>query len=864
MLIDVHSLMNRAFYGIMGRRQLSAPDGLPTGALYAFLNMILKYKADLEPTHIVSAMDLPGDTFRHETFPDYKAGRGPMPEDLAQQIPVARELLEALGFCPVSLASYEADDLIGTLAHLGEEKKMRVYIISGDRDTLQLVSDTTSVILLTTQTQGSISEEINPARMLDDYGVRPDQWVDVKALMGDSSDNIPGVKGVGIKTALRLIQTYESLDGVYQHLELQKGALLNNLREGRESAYVSQELARICKDVPLPGIEEVLDADCASSMDEEALSKLLTRLDFRSFLDRLQLTPVNEPIKTDSSLIENIQDLCEWDTVDELIQASESTDTVAFIFPDQGGEGIALTEKGCVKLTDSEVLINYLEKSSLEFVTWDYKSQLRHAEKKAPCRGVFDVMIASYLLNQLGRGDDIEYALRAILDSAYLPLPDDQLPLLRDEWTDRKRIGHMLPASRRKQLDMIRERHLERLTEIEMTLVGILADMERKGVLIDLEALSTASSEMALEISDLETQIYQAAGHEFNINSPKQLAEVLYEELKLPTGRKGASGQYSTAADELERLQGYHPAIDAILEYRELSKLRGTFLEGLKKEIAADGRVHTSYNQTVTSTGRLSSSNPNLQNIPIRTQRGSRIRELFIAPPGSVLIGADYSQIELRLLAHLSEDSNLTKAFKENRDVHLVTASSLFGKNEEDITPDERSIAKTVNFSITYGISDFGLSRDLDISMNDARKMIERYHEKYPMVEAWLNKQGEFAKEKGYVETLFHRRRYVPELQSQNRNIYNFGLRAAMNAPVQGTAADLIKIAMVNTCRALEEGAIDAAIILQVHDELILEAAESDADKVELILRKSMEGAMQLDVPLIAETKRGHTWGELK
>lgn len=864
MLIDAHSLLNRAFYGIAGRRRLTAPDGLPTGALYAFLNMVLKYKTDLDPTLIVSAMDLPGDTFRHESYDEYKAGRSPMPEDLSLQIPVAREMLAALGFCPVSLERYEADDLIGTLALHGEEEGMRVYIITGDRDTLQLVSDKTSVILLTTQMTGSISEEINPERMMEDYGVRPDQWVDVKALMGDASDNIPGVKGVGVKTALRLIQDYESLDGVYQHLDRQKGALLKNLEAGKESAYMSQDLSRICHDAPLPGIDELVHANCASSMDEEKLSHLLTRLDFRSFLDRLELNSVNPTKNSEILLQTNIQDLCELDTVDELIQMSEELNTIAFMLPDRGSNGIALTEKGCVKLKYSDAMLDFLKHDGFEFVTWDYKSQLRLADRKAPCRDVFDVMIASYLLNQLGRGDDIEFALRAALDSSYMPPPNDQLPLMRDGWMDQKRIASMLPKTRSKQLELIRERDLERLVEVEMTLVGILADMERKGVLIDADALASASSEMASEISDLEEQIYGAAGHEFNVNSPKQLAEVLYEELNLPTGRKGASGQYSTAADELERLQGYHPVIDAILEHRELSKLRSTFLEGLNKEIAEDGRVHTSYNQTVTSTGRLSSSNPNLQNIPIRTERGSRIRELFIAPPGSVFIGADYSQIELRLLAHLSGDQNLTQAFKEDRDVHLVTASSLFGKQEQDITPHERSIAKTVNFSITYGISDFGLSRDLDISISDAKKMIERYHAKYPQVEAWLQNQGELAKEKGYVETLFHRRRYVPELQSQNRNIFNFGLRAAMNAPVQGTAADLIKIAMVNTCRALEDEGLNAAIILQVHDELIIESAENDADKVEKILQESMESAMELDVPLIAETKRGRTWGELK
>jgi len=857
LLFDVHSLMNRAYYGIIGRSRLTAPDGFPTGALYAFLNMILKYKDELNPTHIVSAMDMPGDTFRHKIFDQYKAGRGPTPEDLSLQIPLARDLLEALGFQPVGLELYEADDLIGTLARIGEEKGMQVYIVSGDRDTLQLVSDQTSVVLVTTKKTGSISETVTPESMLEEFGVSPGQWIDVKALMGDSSDNIPGVKGVGSKTAFQLIRTYGTLDQVYRHLDDQKGALQKNLKEGRESAYLSKELAAIKLDVPLPDSSRLIESEIGARQDGETLLSLLTRLDFRSFIERFGLaqTSRDEP---------EPEHCCIHKSAEELLQAAGQDKELAFFLPFQERQGVLATDGACADLDDPDEFIRLLEEHEGPFVTWDLKVQLRRTGLPAPGRLVHDVMIGSYLLNQLGRGDDIEYALRAILGKEFRPLPETLMAVQNSFQEKTRCLALQLPHAHRKQLQAIRGRELEGLYQVETRLAGILSDMELKGVLIDAEALERASAEMAEELAGLESSIYADAGGHFNINSPQQLAEILYTKLKLPTGRKSSTGKYSTAADELERLKGYHPIIGKILEYREFSKLRGTFLEGLKKEIAEDGRVHTSYNQTVVATGRLSSSNPNLQNIPVRTERGSRIRQLFIAPPGYLLVGADYSQIELRLLAHLSGDRELTRAFREGRDVHLVTASSFYGKDESEITPAERAVAKTVNFSITYGISDFGLSRDLDIPIPEARRLIERYHAKYPGVEAWLKEQGEFAKRNGYVETLFHRRRYVPELQSQNRNTYNFGMRAAMNAPVQGTAADLIKIAMVDVHRALKEEKLDADIILQVHDELILEVAEKDAKRAEKILKDKMEDAMELSVPLLAGTRIGRNWGDLK
>jgi len=861
MLIDVHSLLNRAFYGIAGRSRLTAPDGLPTGALYAFLNMLTKYRESYHPTHIVSAMDMPGGTFRHRQYEDYKKGRSPMPDDLARQVPIARDMLKFLGYNPLGVADYEADDLLGTLARRGEEKGMRVFILSGDRDILQLITGQTSVILLTTNGDGSESVLFTPEQMMETYGLPPSQWVEVKGLMGDSSDNIPGVRGVGQKTALKLIQDYGSIEEVYSHLDDQKGALQKKLRDGKEMAAISRELSVICREVPIRQLETLLSSDVSAAMDREALAGLLERLNFRSFLERFDLKP--SQIKDESGSVIQCADgvsVCASET--EWIQ-SVNNDAVAFLLPDEGAPGILLTRGRSFEVTDGESMLRLMDARENVFITWDFKRQLRANGLNAPRRVVFDVMIAAYLLNELGRSDDPEFALRASLGENYQPFADDCPPLLRDQKRERKRLCYLLLLAREKQIEKLNERELMPLTQVEMELVSLLAEMEQTGILVDRAALDNESVLMLEELKALEQAIYREAGHSFNINSPQQLGHVLYEEMDLPTGRKSSSGQFSTAADELERLRGYHPVIESIIEYREISKLRGTFLEGLKKEIARDGRVHTTFNQAVTTTGRLSSSNPNLQNIPVRTARGKRIRELFTASPGNVLVGADYSQIELRLLAHLSGDHNLSAAFREGRDVHLVTASRLFGKAEPDISSRERSIAKTVNFSITYGISDFGLSRDLNISIPAAGRLIERYHNQYPLVESWLRRQGETAKEQGYVETLFHRRRYLPELQSQNRNIVNFGMRAAMNAPVQGTAADLIKIAMVGARRLIRDSGLDAKIILQVHDELILEVSEKDAAGAESLLRNAMEHAIQLDIPLIAEAKQGLTWGDI-
>jgi DNA polymerase-1 len=521
MLIDVYSLLNRAFYGMAGRNRLTAPDGLPTGALFAFLNMLSKYRDELRPTHVVSALDMPGETFRHRKFDEYKKGRSPMPDDLARQVPVAREMLEYLGFQPVGMTDYEADDLIGTLSQIGEARGMSVKILTGDRDTLQLISDNTSVVLLTTKRDGSESEVITPDVMMDEYNLSPSQWVDVKGLMGDASDNIPGVRGVGQKTAIKLIQEYGSIDGVYENLGDMKGALLGNLTVGEQMAKLSRELSVICRSVPLEGVDELLSTDIDNAMDREALAQLLTRLNFRSFLERFNLTsPVTGTAREDLKVMADRIRVCA--SIDEWLPTLADDDTVAFMLPGNGGDGLLLTRQSCFHFSDPLPILHLIEQCRNTFVTWDFKRQLRKNGLSSPARAVFDVMIASYLLNELGRADDINFALRASLGDAYQPYEDSDLPLLKDLNAERKRLCLLLLQSMELQTDRLDDRGVSPLAQVEMELVNVLADMEHVGVLVDIEALETESSSMLEEIESLERSIYLEAGKEFNINSPQQ------------------------------------------------------------------------------------------------------------------------------------------------------------------------------------------------------------------------------------------------------------------------------------------------------------------------------------------------------
>lgn len=867
LLVDTNSLLNRAYYALAGRSNMKAPDGTPTGALYPFLNMIFQYIDMYEPTYMAAAFDLPGETFRHREYEEYKAGRRPMPDDLALQFPIARDLLDALGFVTVAVEEYEADDIVGTLAREGEEANLDVIILSGDRDLFQLIGPRTCVQFLSSSKSGPQSQQITEEKLLERYGITPGQWVDVKALMGDSSDNIPGIKGVGEKTALKLIKEYNSAAEVFNHLDEQKGALKKNLEAGKSDAIVSYELSQIEREVGIPEEMDPLRRSGADFKDNKALAALFSQLGFRSYFERFPELQeyLGEEAQAGRKLLEKAENLAQCASVDDLLTSAGQEGLIAFFLPANSHEGVFLTENTYFPVKTMDQAAEILSEEESIFITWDVKQQLREQKYFIQNINIFDSMVATYLLQEDGRSSDFDYSMQSVLGDDFMSATsfNNELPLLADHADIRKKQAYQMLKAYPRQKQNILEYDLEYLANIEMQLAVILAAMEVRGIKVDKEILERNSADMQLELDTLEKSIYDLAGHEFNVNSPQQLSQVLFEERQLPPGKKTASA-YSTAADELQRLYHLDPMIPLILEYRELAKLRGTFVEGLLKEIGADGRVHTNFNQTVTTTGRLSSSNPNMQNIPIRTERGREMRKVFVAPSGRLLVGADYSQIELRLLAHLSQDEALLRAFRAGEDIHKTTAATLFHKDVSEVTNDERDVAKTVNFSITYGISEFGLARDLGTSRQEAGGYINRYHEQYPKVIAWLDKQAEIGKEQGYVETLFHRRRYLPELASQNYNVYQFGVRAAMNAPVQGTAADLIKIAMVKAIDAISRADLDAYILLQVHDELILEAVEEDAEEVAHVLKRVMEEAMELDVPLVADTKTGPNWGEME
>ena len=860
MLVDGNSLINRAFYGLLGRQNLSAPDGTPTGAVYAFLNMFLNFRKEIKPDGIGVAFDLPGKTFRHEKFADYKGKRSPTPEELIIQIPMLKELLDALNVKRLEKETYEADDLIGTYSRRAAENGFKVYIVTGDKDSLQLIDDDVTIVLPITKKGKTDNRIMNRETFREEYGIDPEQFVDLKALMGDSSDNIPGVKGIGIKTGLKLMQEYGSLDNIYEHLdELPKGQR-NKLNDNRDMAYLSQDLSEIYCDVPLPIALEDLKSE---PIDAEKTAEFFSRYGFESMLDRFELEPVAEPY--DPARIRDLQAL------DSLLLDGENATRRVAVYPKSDDDIIFLVEGVGYLRTDAEHIKKHWQELKEHLgisIFEDYKRFLRTYGLEPLRVQPFDCSIAAYILLQDAE-DNFERLYQATTNEVWSVEVEVDGDPLTDAEQDLRRADALF-AIELSQRAEIREQGIETLAyAIEMPLAGVLAEMEARGVLINEAALDDVSAKMLDEIDALEKKIFSIAEEPFNLNSTKALSAFLFDQLKLTPGKKLSGGYYSTAASELERLRPEHPVIDDILEYREVSKLRSTFVEGFKKYIEDDGRIHTTFNQTLTSTGRLSSSNPNLQNIPIRSERSGEIRRIFVADEGKCLLSADYSQIELRLLAHMSGDENLLTAFNDYIDIHANTATQLFDKPADQITSAERSAAKTVNFSILYGISPYGLSRDMGTSMQKAKDYIEAYHEHYPGVKPYLDGILAFAKENGYVETLFHRRRAIPQLKSAAYNIRQFGERAAMNAPIQGTAADLIKIAMNRLKKKLKDNLSaeelkENGMILQVHDELILEVEEKNAERIGAWLKEAMEGAMELKVPLIADVYKGQNWNDMK
>ncbi|NCA98785.1 MAG: DNA polymerase I [Clostridia bacterium] len=902
MLIDGNSLINRAFFGLAGRNRLTAPDGTPTGALYAFLNMFLRFKAEYGPDQIVAAFDRKEPTFRHQMFDGYKATRKGMPDDLAAQMPILKELLDLMGVGRVEVPGFEADDILGTLARQAESEGREVAILTGDKDSFQLVDEHISIWHPVTTTGKTEVQIYTPESVRARYTIGPELFVDLKAIMGDPSDNIPGVKGIGEKGALELVSRFGSLDQIYEHLADIKPNLAAKLAENRDMAYLSRQLSQIDCAVPLPvSLSELKSL----RPDRQALLEMLARLDFRSLVAKLGLDsePVPPSLEQTTTVAFISGTFADFKAAIQTVK-NQPDGCLAFILGPDGQwlwsvPGTDPHQVHGLQTADLTQAWDLLAQEALPTLTYDYKKTLRTFRLPALPGLVRDVLVAAYLLNQLdgkpdftrlysrvtgqnwpflgpgsaaaasadaqSAGKDRQQDLFSVLESAAPASPTvqvwetwnlEQSPLavaaLSDLWQAQKQA--------------IAERGIQHLAyQVELPLAGVLAEMELQGFAIDQTILSGLSQDMQKRIDALQEQIFTLSGKTFNLMSPKQLGAVLFDHLGLATGKKRSGGNYSTDSEELERLIDQHPVIAPIIEHRLLAKLRSTFVEGLLKAIdPADGRVHTTFNQVLTATGRLSSTEPNLQNIPIRSEQGNQIRAAFIASPGHVLLDADYSQIELRLLAHLAQDPAMQQAFNENEDIHTNTACHIFGVAAHEVTSAQRSVAKTVNFSIVYGISDFGLARDLGVTVKQAHQYIAGYNSQYPHVRAYLEQIVKQAYEQGYVETLFGRRRYLPELQSANRNLRQFGERAAMNTPIQGTAADLIKMAMVRARNLFIQEGLKARLVLQVHDELIVEAPLAEAAAAAALLKQAMEDALELSVPLIAEVKQGQRWSECK
>lgn len=874
MVIDGNSILNRAFYGV---RQLSNHEGLPTNAVYGFLATLFKLQDDEQPDRTVVCFDVREKTFRHLKFDSYKATRKGMPDELAAQLPLVKDVLDAMGIVRCEKAGYEADDLIGTISRRANENGDSCVVVTGDRDSLQLVGGGTTVRLVTSRMGQTSYDSYDTEAFREKYGFDPIYLIDLKALMGDSSDNIPGVPGIGEKTAMQLLHDFGSLDGVYAHLDdarIKKGARAK-LEAGEQSARDSYWLATIDREVPL-------ELDVAhlpeETPDRAALYQLLTRLEFKNFIKRLDLSGEAAAPQAPAAQEKRVtQEAAAFALIDALTAADRVYavlgETLRAVCLLDGEQAAVLFGDDF----DEEVwddLLRRLFDGSVELVLHDAKpvAAALLARGIAPDGIRFDTGLAAYVLDPTQSGYDLPRVALAYCNTELPALDlDDPAAVSPLGGQDAAAAACVQYAAAIRDIyteaaERIEQWGMRKLYyEIELPLLRVLAEMEVLGCAVAPEALRAFGETLDTRIRELTAQIYQDAGGEFNINSPKQLGEVLFERLSLPAPKKTKTG-YSTSAEVLERIAAEHPMVPRILEYRQLTKLKSTYVEGLLKVISPrDGRIHTHFQQTVTATGRLSSTDPNLQNIPVRTELGRELRRMFVAPDENhVLIDADYSQIELRVLAHISQDAHMIQAFRDGQDIHTATASKVYHVPPQEVTPQMRSSCKAVNFGIVYGISDFSLAQDIGVTRKEAGEFIRAYLETYPGVARYMDEIKASAREKGYVTTLFGRRRALPELQSSNFNTRSFGERVAMNTPIQGTAADIIKIAMVRVRdRLLREG-LESRLILQVHDELILEAPVSERETAMQLLQEEMEAAFQMDAPLVAEAKAGHSWYDTK
>lgn len=867
-LIDGHSILNRAFYGLP---DLTNSEGLHTNAVYGFLNIMFKILEEEKPDYLTVAFDVHAPTFRHEMYAEYKGTRKPMAEELREQVPLMKEVLQAMGVTTIEQAGLEADDLLGTLSRRCEAANMEVVIISGDRDLLQLATDHVKIRIPKTKRTGTEVEDYYASDVKEKYQVTPTEFIDVKALMGDASDNIPGVPNIGEKTATKIIVDYGSIENAYEHVsEVKPPRASKNLQEFWEQARMSKVLATINVEADFP--YELEKAKLGNLYTEEAYA-YFQRLQFKNLLSRFDVQTENEledkfAVVDKKAKAEKIfEAACKAEKVGAVFY--KDTKNVLPLFADQaglGGVGLAYGEKDiyCI-LAEGDIsgewLISQLEKvaeNAAEFSTFDLKSAMSWMQiKERDQNKCFDIAVAAYLLNPLKNDYTSEDVAQEHLSLMIDPKIEQEKKACYNAYT-----AYAASDVLRKKLD--EAGMLQLFLEIEMPLVFTLYGMEQTGVKVEGESLRVYGEQLGGRIVELERQIYELAGEEFNINSPKQLGVVLFEHLSLPNGKKTKTG-YSTAADVLEKLAPDYPIVSKILEYRQLSKLKSTYADGLAVYIGEDDqRIHGKFNQTITATGRISSAEPNLQNIPIRMELGRMIRKVFIPEDGYVFVDADYSQIELRVLAHCSGDEELIQAYREAKDIHRITASQVFHTPFEEVTDLQRRNAKAVNFGIVYGISSFGLSQDLSITRKEAAEYIERYFETYPGIKAFLDNTVAHAKDMGYVVTLFGRRRPVPELSSSNYMQRQFGERVAMNSPIQGTAADIMKIAMIAVDKELKKRGMRSRLVLQVHDELLVEAWAKELEAVKEILKRCMEEAASLDVPLEVDMHTGKNWYEAK
>lgn len=850
LVLDGNSIINRAFYGI---KLLTTKDGRYTNAIYGFMNIFYKLCDELHPDSVAFAFDLKAPTFRHKMYDEYKAGRKPMPPELAEQMPVLKDLLRALGYKIVTKEGYEADDILGTLAFSCKEGD-ECYIATGDRDSLQLVGDNVKVLLASTKMGRPETNIYDVKRIKDDYGVTPHQLIDIKALMGDSSDNIPGVSGVGQKTAQSLISELGSIQNIYDNIDTIdiRETLRNKLKNDKDSAFMSYKLGEICKSVP---IETDYSFYVPDEGDKGEALSILRSLEMYKLIDKIGLNTVTYDAKPENTTVK------EYKRVNSLNAFLLKANKLYFVYSVKDGRfeslaacnGDDICEVNTENDSEVEAFINILEDENTEKYTFNIKPLYAYAFSHGfEIKNVkMDLMLAAYLLNPSAKDYDIEklaaeYNVYYEADGGFSALSETVYPLT-------VKLSALLEERDQTEL----------LSNIELPLAEVLASMEKIGVKVDKSGIEAFGDMLGERIKGLQSRIYELAVEEFNINSPKQLGEILFVKLAIPTKKKTKSG-FSTNAEVLEKLADEYEIVKFILEYRTYTKLKSTYCDGLLKEIAADGRIHSTFNQTETRTGRISSTEPNLQNIPVRTELGREMRKFFIADDGKVLVDADYSQIELRVLSDIADDKAMIDAFNNGDDIHAITASQVFKMPLQMVTPLMRSRAKAVNFGIVYGIGAFSLAKDIGVSRAEADRYIKDYLHHYSGVDRYMNEVVEEAKKNGYVKTLFGRRRYLPELSSSNGMLRAFGERVARNMPIQGTAADIIKIAMIRVYTRLKEENLNARLILQIHDELIVEAPENEKTKAELIVKEEMENACKMKVLLKSDAHSGESWYDAK